>query len=358
MRLRRVGRSLVRALTSPDVWSRATRGRTRLPRVGLFRLVSLTDRFTEMVSDRSPGRSRRVNALRSNRGSGLVDCCAAGLTIHAGCWRVVGGMQVMDFDAQERRNWAGQAMDYHKSYAQVCAGAVAYLVDAVNVRSGIRVLDVGTGSGTAAAAAAAQGAKVTAADADRDMVALAASLVPGVEFRVAALPTLPFEDSQFAVVLANFVINHVGQPRLALTELRRVTTPGGHVAVTIWPQPQSPGTGLLTRAIRDCGLNRPLQRLSPADDFPRTETGLGDLLAAAGFHNATCRLISWRLVVKPEEWWGIASGASWMRTFKANQAPDLLNRVRNKFDQLSREYLGRDGQLSLPVAALLARGQA
>lgn len=266
--------------------------------------------------------------------------------------------QVTDFDAQERRNWAGQAAEYRNSFAQVCAGAVADLIDSANVRSGIRVLDVGTGSGTAAAAAAARGAKVTAADADPDMVALAARLVPGVEFRVGALPALAFEDRQFDVVLANFVINHVGQPRVALAELRRVAVPGGHVAVTTWPQPQAPGVALLSRAIRDCGLNRPSQSLAPADDFPRTEAGLRDLLASAGFHNATCRLISWQLVVKPDDWWGIASGASWMRTFSANQTPEVLNVVRNKFDQLSREYLDRHQRLVLPFAALLARGQA
>jgi len=58
------------------------------------------------------------------------------------------------------------------------------------------------------------------------MVATAAALVPEAEFHVAALPALPFGDRQFDVVLANFVINHVGQPRAALAELRGVTIPG------------------------------------------------------------------------------------------------------------------------------------
>jgi hypothetical protein len=70
------------------------------------------------------------------------------------------------------------------------------------------------------------------------------------------------------------------------------------------------------------------------------------------------RVISWQLVVRPDDWWGIASGASWMRTFTANQTPDVLDVVRNKFNQLSREYLGQDGQLALPFAALLGRGRA
>ncbi len=41
-------------------------------------------------------------------------------------------------------------------------------------------------------------------------------------------------------MLANFVVNHVGLPRAALAELRRVTVPGGRVAVTAWPQPRRP----------------------------------------------------------------------------------------------------------------------
>jgi hypothetical protein len=54
----------------------------------------------------------------------------------------------------------------------------------------------------------------------------------------------------------------------------------------------------------------------------------------------------------------LASGASWMRAFRASQDPPLLDRVRDRFDELSSHYLGDDGRLSLPVAALLAHGKA
>jgi hypothetical protein len=37
------------------------------------------------------------------------------------------------------------------------------------------------------------GAEVTAVDADSSLVAVAAGLVPGVKFQVAALPALPFD---------------------------------------------------------------------------------------------------------------------------------------------------------------------
>jgi SAM-dependent methyltransferase len=263
-----------------------------------------------------------------------------------------------DFDAQERSNWSGQAEDYRTSYALVCAGAVPYLADPVSIRPGSLVLDVGTGTGTAAAAAIAHGAKVTAVDADPGMVATAAALVAEAEFHVAALPTLPFGDRQFDLVLANFVLNHVGRPRAALAELRRVTVPGGRVAITIWPNPTSPAIALLTRAIGDCGAVRSVRRLEPSEDFARNEAGLRGLLGDAGLREPACRLIDWRLTVEPDQWWGIASGASWVRAFTKSQDPALLSEVRDRFNELSSDYRTEDGRLCLPVTALLAHGKA
>ncbi|MEV4766482.1 methyltransferase domain-containing protein [Micromonospora chokoriensis] len=54
---------------------------------------------------------------------------------------------------------------------------------------------------------------------------------------LAALPRLPFTSGSFDAAVANFVINHVGDPRAAVDELRRVVRPAGWIAVTIWPDP-------------------------------------------------------------------------------------------------------------------------
>jgi len=232
------------------------------------------------------------------------------------------------------------------------------LTESAQVRPGLRVLDAGTGTGTVAAAAKSIGAQVTAVDADASMIAVAARLVPGVMFQVAALPALPFDHAQFDAVLANFVINHVGRPLSALAEMRRVTARGGHVAITIWPQPPSPGVALLTRAIRDCGADRRASKIAPQDDFLRTEAGLRGLVQAAGLHDATCKSIDWDFVVPQADWWDVASGVSWMREFTARQSPQFLVKVRHRFEQLSREFSTPDGNLALPITALLAVGQA
>jgi SAM-dependent methyltransferase len=263
-----------------------------------------------------------------------------------------------EFDARERRNWSGLADSYGQTYARVCAGAVHCLTKSAPIEPGVRVLDVGTGTGTVAAAATSLGARVTAVDADPAMVEMAAGLVPGAKFRLAALPALPFDDAQFDVVLANFVINHVSRPLAALAELRRVATAGGHVDITTWPQPPSPGAALLTRAIRDCGAERRVSKLASQEGFPRTEAGLRGLAEAAALRNVTCRAIDWTLVVRPADWWNIASGVSWMREFIADPPPQLLGSVRRRFEQLSREFRTPHGKLALPFIALLAGGHA
>ena len=121
--------------------------------------------------------------------------------------------------------WAGRAHAYAASFARLCAHPVERLLDAAEVGAGTYVLDVGTGTGTAALAALARGARVRAVDADAGMVAVARAA--GVEARVAVLPELPFLDGEFEAVVANFVVNHVGRPRAALAELRRVLKPAG-----------------------------------------------------------------------------------------------------------------------------------
>ena len=133
------------------------------------------------------------------------------------------------FDTAERAMWAGRADAYAASFARLCAYPVPDLLDAAQVVAGTYVLDAGTGTGTDALAALARGARVRAVDADAGMVA--AARAAGVDASIAVLPELPFPDGEFDVVLGNFVVNHVGRPRAALAELRRVLKPGGRLAV-------------------------------------------------------------------------------------------------------------------------------
>jgi len=265
------------------------------------------------------------------------------------------------FDDAERRIRAGTAKAFGRTYARICAYPVSLLLDAAGVGAAVNALDVGTGTGTVAADACARGATVTAVDADPDMVRLAREAAKDAQVSVAALPSLPFADEQFDAVVANFVLNHVGRPLAALGELRRVTRPGGRIAVTIWADPGGSGQKLIGRAVQAAGVNRPddLPFLAPEDNFPRTASGLSRLLAAAGLTETSSQVIEWEHRVAAEDWWsGPAAGVSCAGHLIVRQAPEKIAEIKRYFDDFSREFATPDGMLALPHAALLATGRA
>ena len=95
----------------------------------------------------------------------------------------------MDFDSYERGLWAGRAAAYERGFGRLTVHAAGPLLDAARVGAGTRVLDVGTGPGVVATAAVERGAKVTAVDAEPSMAEAAARNVPGLDVRVAVLPS-------------------------------------------------------------------------------------------------------------------------------------------------------------------------
>jgi 2-polyprenyl-3-methyl-5-hydroxy-6-metoxy-1,4-benzoquinol methylase len=268
--------------------------------------------------------------------------------------------QVTAFDQAERRAWSGRAAPYARSFARVCAYTVPFVLDAASINAGMRVLDVGTGTGAVAAAATARGAEITAVDAEPSMLRLAAQAAPGARLCAGALPGLPFADGTFTAVVGNFVLNHVGQPRVALAEMRRVAAPGGHVAVTIWSGSPAAGQVLLGQAMQAAEVVRPvhLPTLTAADDFPRTEAGLAELLRGAGFSEVSCSTLHWEHCTDREEWWsGPAAGVATVGQILTSQPHETITKVRRHYMQLSEQFVTPDGRLALPHTALLAHGQ-
>ncbi|MEV4704466.1 class I SAM-dependent methyltransferase [Actinoplanes sp. NPDC049316] len=266
-------------------------------------------------------------------------------------------MTTTAFDEHQRSQWAGRATAYQSSFAALCAHPAAALLDAADVKAGGRVLDAGTGTGTVAALAHARGAHVVAVDAEPSMVALTRRRVPAADVHQAALPRLPFPDHSFDAAVANFVINHVGDPAAAMGELQRVVRPGGRIAVTIWPYPPPPAQRLWTTIFDAAGVERPtdLPRLAPDKDFPRTCVGLSTLLRQAGLTGVGCDTIAWTHRTDPESWWnGPANGIGAPGLVMQRQDTRTIARIREQYDQHTGTYRDDDGRLALPTAALLA----
>jgi ubiquinone/menaquinone biosynthesis C-methylase UbiE len=112
------------------------------------------------------------------------------------------------------------------------------LCEAVDLRSGQRVLDVAAGNGNATLAAARRFAEVMSTDyvgalLERGRERAAAERLP-VTFQEADAENLPFADASFDVVLSTFGVMFTPNQERAAHELIRVCRPGGKIALANW----------------------------------------------------------------------------------------------------------------------------
>jgi SAM-dependent methyltransferase len=112
------------------------------------------------------------------------------------------------------------------------------LVQFAGVVDGDDVLDVGSGTGSLAAAVAAiaPSSRIVGIDRSEPYIAVARTRhqSPRMRFEVGDAQQLPFEDASFDRTVSLLILNFVPDPQKALTEMIRVTRPGGTVAAAIW----------------------------------------------------------------------------------------------------------------------------
>jgi ubiquinone/menaquinone biosynthesis C-methylase UbiE len=103
---------------------------------------------------------------------------------------------------------------------------------------GMRLLDVGCGPGTITLglAAAVSPGEAVGIDVEETVLDRARTLAKqeraaNLRFEQASAHTLPFDDDTFDAVFAHTLLEHVPDPRLVLTEMRRVLRPGGVLGV-------------------------------------------------------------------------------------------------------------------------------
>ena len=111
------------------------------------------------------------------------------------------------------------------------------VVDAAGIGEGTSLLDLGCGNGAFCAFAADRGAIVHGLDAEPDSIAQAMDAVPGGEFRLGMMETLPWSDASFDVVTTFNAMQYALDPELAMAEASRVVRIGGRLAVCKWGPP-------------------------------------------------------------------------------------------------------------------------
>src|SRR5438552_4361647 len=106
----------------------------------------------------------------------------------------------------EHDGWQRVAGKYDSVWARSTRQFIPPLFDAAEVGGNMSVLDVGCGPGYVAVAAAERGARPRGLDFSREMVAIAQKMFPQIQFQKGDAQNLPFTDSTFDRVLANFAL--------------------------------------------------------------------------------------------------------------------------------------------------------
>jgi ubiquinone/menaquinone biosynthesis C-methylase UbiE len=111
-------------------------------------------------------------------------------------------------------------------------------VAGLNLKPGMKVLDVACGTGNLAIPAARSGANVTGVDIAPNLVEQArenaGSAGLNVQFDVGDAEALPYADASFDAVITMFGAMFAPRPELVAAELRRVCRPGGFIAMANW----------------------------------------------------------------------------------------------------------------------------
>lgn len=112
------------------------------------------------------------------------------------------------------------------------------LCEAVDLRAGMKVLDVAAGNGNATLAAARRFAEVTSTDYVPSLLAAGRRRAEAeglaIAFQEADAEALPFPDGAFDVVLSTFGVMFTPDQPLAAAELLRVTRDGGRIGLANW----------------------------------------------------------------------------------------------------------------------------
>lgn len=146
--------------------------------------------------------------------------------------------QMSEMDALKARLRATWIAGDFGQIAKFLAQEAEKFVNRLGIQPGMKVLDVACGTGNLSLPAARLGAIVTGIDIAPNLVeqarANAAAAGLSARFDEGDAEALPYEDAGFDVVMTMYGAMFAPRPDLVAAELKRVTKPGGRIAMANW----------------------------------------------------------------------------------------------------------------------------
>lgn len=257
--------------------------------------------------------------------------------------------------AQQGPMFATSGDAYDRFMGRYSRALAAPFADFAGAGPGQRALDVGCGPGALTGELVGRlGADgVSACDPSHSFVTACAERHPGVDARLGSAEDLPYADGQFDVVAAQLVLHFVSDTDRAGQQMRRVTRPGGTVAVCVWAF----GQGMqLLRAFWDAAVQLDPDAPDELRDLRYGREGeLRGWLSTAGLTQVVESTISVSSAYRDfdELWSGLLAGIGPAGAYCVSLSPDRRESLRAAlFDRLDRP----DGGFTLDAVARVGRG--
>src|SRR5947209_11603036 len=123
-----------------------------------------------------------------------------------------------EFARFEHDGWQRVADKYDTVWSSLTRQFIPHLISAAQVSAGMSVLDVACGPGYVSAALKDMAAVPTGIDFSENMIAIARAMFHEISFLEGDAQNLPFQDGSFDVVLNNFGLLHISDPKKACAE--------------------------------------------------------------------------------------------------------------------------------------------
>jgi SAM-dependent methyltransferase len=227
---------------------------------------------------------------------------------------------VIDFAAVKQRQQAAWSSSDYAVVGTTLQIVGETLCEALDLRSGSRVLDVAAGNGNATLAAARRWCDVTSTDYVPSLLesgqARARAEGHAIMFQQADAEKLPFPDASFDVVMSTFGVMFTPNQHAAASELARVCKPGGKIGLANWT-PES----FVGRLFRTIGKYIPPAAGVPSPALWGTRARLDELFAGSAQQiRITRREFTFRY----------RSPMHWIEVFRAYYGP--MNRTFSALD--------------------------
>ena len=268
--------------------------------------------------------------------------------------------QIIESQRQDWNRVAGGWEKWDRFFDEQMACLNHRLVADARLRSGLRVLDLGSGTGYPAllgAQTVGPSGNVIGIDLAEQMLEVARRKAArlglnNITFRAGDVTTLPFEANSFDAITSRFCLMFLPEIPKVATEIARVLKPGGWVAAAVWSAPdKNPSIGLSMEAIKQVIELPPPDPTAPGIFRLAKPGDLAGLLQQAGLTDVAEQefLAEWSYESAEEYYTSLMELAAPIQNLMATLSADQMQDVKRRIIQAATQYR-RGDRIAFPIA--------